>query len=122
MDSALDIVTNFCAAWARLDIDELSAYFTDDAVYHNIPVDPVVGRDAISAAIAAFTAGWDRVEFELRNVVADGPVVMTERIDHFVSPDRTVSLPVMGTFELAGGHIAAWRDYFDLNQFMSQLA
>jgi limonene-1,2-epoxide hydrolase len=27
----------------------------------------------------------------------------------------------MGTFELRDGKIAAWRDYFDLNQYMSQL-
>ena len=33
----------------------------------------------------------------------------------------TIELPVMGTFEGVDGKIAAWRDYFDLNQFMSQL-
>jgi limonene-1,2-epoxide hydrolase len=27
----------------------------------------------------------------------------------------------MGTFELAGGKISAWRDYFDLAQFQKQL-
>jgi limonene-1,2-epoxide hydrolase len=27
----------------------------------------------------------------------------------------------MGTFEVKGGKIVAWRDYFDLNQYMSQL-
>ena len=27
----------------------------------------------------------------------------------------------MGAFEVAGEQIAGWRDYFDLNQFMSQL-
>jgi limonene-1,2-epoxide hydrolase len=27
----------------------------------------------------------------------------------------------MGTFEVRDGKIAAWRDYFDLNQYMSQL-
>jgi limonene-1,2-epoxide hydrolase len=27
----------------------------------------------------------------------------------------------MGTFEVSGDKITAWRDYFDLNQFMSQI-
>jgi limonene-1,2-epoxide hydrolase len=27
----------------------------------------------------------------------------------------------MGTFEVRDGGISAWRDYFDLNQFASQL-
>jgi limonene-1,2-epoxide hydrolase len=120
--SPIEIVSNFCAAWSSLDIDEIVGYFDDDAVYHNIPVDPVVGRENIREMIVGFTAGWDRVEFEVRHVVADNDVVLTERVDHFVSPERRVSLPVMGTFELDGGLIKAWRDYFDLNQFMSQLS
>jgi limonene-1,2-epoxide hydrolase len=27
----------------------------------------------------------------------------------------------MGTFELSDGKISAWRDYFDMQQYMSQL-
>jgi limonene-1,2-epoxide hydrolase len=27
----------------------------------------------------------------------------------------------MGIFEIEGGRIRAWRDYFDMNQFQSQL-
>jgi len=115
----LTVVQNFCAAWSKLDIDQMMGYFHADAVYHNIPVDPVVGRDNIREMIVGFTAGWDRIDFEIRHAAAEGDVVLTERVDHFVSTERTVSLPVMGTFELEGGLIRAWRDYFDLNQFMS---
>jgi limonene-1,2-epoxide hydrolase len=121
MTDALDVVTRFCAAWPRVDVDELCGHFTDDAVYHNIPVDPVVGRDNIRATIAGFIAGVDKVEFEVRHAVADGDVVLTERVDHFHLPGKVISLPVMGTFEVVDGQIAAWRDYFDLNQFMTQL-
>jgi limonene-1,2-epoxide hydrolase len=117
----LDVVTNFCATWSKLDFDEMISYFHADAVYHNIPVDPIAGRDNIKEMIVGFCAGWDRVDFEVRHAVANGDVVLTERVDHFVSAERTVSLPVMGTFELEGGLIKAWRDYFDLNQFMNQL-
>jgi limonene-1,2-epoxide hydrolase len=58
----------------------------------------------------------------VHHIVADGPVVLTERTDVFVLPNVTIELPVMGTFEVRDGKIAAWRDYFDLNQFMSQLS
>jgi limonene-1,2-epoxide hydrolase len=27
----------------------------------------------------------------------------------------------MGTFEISGGKINAWRDYFDMNQFTSRM-
>ena len=49
-------------------------------------------------------------------------VVLTERVDVFELPDKTIELPVMGTFEVRDGKIAAWRDYFDLQQYMNQLA
>jgi limonene-1,2-epoxide hydrolase len=121
MTTPLETVTAFCEAWPRLDLDELAAFFAEDAVYHNIPVDPVVGREAIRATVEGFTAGIDRVEFELVHTAVAGDVVLTERIDRFFAPGRQITLPVMGAFEVRDGLIAAWRDYFDLNQFMSQL-
>jgi limonene-1,2-epoxide hydrolase len=117
----IELVRRFCEDWSAGDYDALLEYFTDDAVYHNIPVDPVVGRDAIRAMVGMFTAGVDRIEFEVRNIAAAGDVVLTERLDVFVTGDHRIELPVMGTFEVRGGKIAAWRDYFDLNQYMSQL-
>jgi limonene-1,2-epoxide hydrolase len=126
--SALELVQRFCDEWSGGDLDAIVAYFTDDATYHNIPVDPVSGKEAIKATIAGFTAGVDKIEFRVHHIVADGSavedrtVVLTERTDVFVTAAKTIELPVMGTFEVAGDKIAAWRDYFDLNQFMSQLA
>ena len=114
--------TDFCAAWEKGDIDALIDYFTDDAVYHNIPVDPVIGKDAIRATFAMFTTGVERIEFRVLNIVGDGNIVLTERVDVFVLPNKTIELPVMGTFEVRDGKIAAWRDYFDLNQYMQQLS
>ena len=52
---------------------------------------------------------------------ADGPVVMTERVDVFKLADKSFELPVMGVFEVSDGKITAWRDYFDMNQFTSQM-
>ena len=121
-ETPIELVRHFCAAWSQLDLDALSGYFTDDAVYHNIPLDPVVGRDNIKATIGGFTAGVEKIEFRVLHIVADGPLVLTERVDVFVTPLVTIELPVMGAFEVSDGRISVWRDYFDLNQFMSQLA
>ncbi|GAB3849917.1 limonene-1,2-epoxide hydrolase family protein [Dactylosporangium cerinum] len=100
-------------------------FFTDDAVYHNIPLAPVAGREAIANTIASFIRpgppGIERIEFRVINIAADGPVVMTERVDVFTLPDKSFELPVMGTFEVSDGKIKAWRDYFDMNQFTSRM-
>jgi limonene-1,2-epoxide hydrolase len=121
-DSPIDIVRRFCAAWSNINADELGEYFTDDAVYHNIPIVPVSGRDTIKSTIAGFTGGVEKIEFQVRNIVADGPIVLTERVDVFVLPQGKVELPVMDAFEVRDGKIAAWRDYFDMKQFMDQMA
>jgi limonene-1,2-epoxide hydrolase len=115
-----DIVRRFCDTWGTGDLDAIMAFFADDAVYHNIPLQPVQGVATIRDTIAGFMAGVDRIEFRVLALAADGDVVLTERVDAFISAARTVELPVMGTFELRDGRIAAWRDYFDLNQFLSQ--
>jgi limonene-1,2-epoxide hydrolase len=121
-ETPIDIVRRFCTAWSNINADELAEYFTDDAVYHNIPIAPVTGRDTIKSTIAGFTGGVEKIEFRLRNIVADGPIVLTERVDVFVLPQGAIELPVMGTFEVRDGKIAAWRDYFDMKQFMDQMA
>jgi limonene-1,2-epoxide hydrolase len=117
-----ETVAAFCAAWERLDLDELLGYFADDAVYHNIPVDPVVGTEAIRAMMTMFTTGVDRIEFRVTHLAARDHVVLTERVDVFTLPGKQITLPVMGTFEVRDGLITAWRDYFDMAQYMSQLA
>ena len=121
-DEPTDIVRRFCDAWGTADLDELLSYLADDVVYHNIPLDPHHGVDEVRAAIEAFTSGVDKITFRTDNIAADGNVVLTERVDSFFIPGgKVIDIPVMGTFEVADGKIAAWRDYFDLNQFMSQM-
>jgi limonene-1,2-epoxide hydrolase len=120
-DSPTETVKKFCDAWSDGDLDALMAFFADDAVYHNIPIDPVTGVDTIRATIAGFTQGVEKVEFRVDNIAADGDVVLTERVDVFHLPGNTIELPVMGTFEVKDGKITAWRDYFDMQQFMSQM-
>jgi limonene-1,2-epoxide hydrolase len=120
-ESPLELVQRFCDTFAGGDLDVLMAFFAEDAIYHNIPVDPVQGVDAIRATIEGFSGGVERVEFEVLAIAADGGTVLTERIDSFFLPGKRIDLPVMGTFEVADAKITAWRDYFDLNQFMSQL-
>jgi limonene-1,2-epoxide hydrolase len=118
----IEVVRRFCAVWSNVNPDDIAEFFTDDAVYHNIPMDPLTGRDTIKSFIAGFAGGAEQIDFRVRNIVADGDVVLTERVDVFVMPNGKVELPVMGAFEVRDGKIAAWRDYFDMKQFMDQMS
>lgn len=120
-DSPIDVVRRFCAAWAVGDIDAIVDFFSAEAVYHNIPLAPVVGPEQIRATIEGFTGGVESIEFRVEAIAANGPTVLTERVDIFEFPNGRIELPVMGTFEVVDGRITAWRDYFDLQQFLSQM-
>ena len=108
---------NLLAARGQLRARSECSFFSEDAVYNNGPLEPVKGREAIQATLAAFMAMGGQVGVDITHIVADGPIVMTERVDHFIVAGKTISLPVMGIFEVHDGVITAWRDYFDLNQF-----
>ena len=70
MESPIEVVRRFCAAWSdNVGAADLAAFFTDDAVYHNIPLAPVTGREAIASTIASFirpgAPGIERIEFQI---------------------------------------------------------
>lgn len=113
--SADTVVTEFCALWSTPDVDQIVEWFTEDAVYHNIPMPPVQGHAAIREFIAGFVAAFDGIDFTVHHQIAQGELVMNERTDVMRRKDGfEIALPVMGVFEVRGGRIAAWRDYFDM--------
>lgn len=113
--SADDLVTEFCRLWASPDADKLAAYFTEDAVYHNIPMQPLHGRAAIKDFIEGFTVALDGIDFRIHRQLSNGELVMNERTDVLRRKDGgEIHLPVAGIFEVQEGRIAAWRDYFDM--------
>ncbi len=119
-----DIITAFVHEFdtAEPDADKLASYFTEDAVYHNIPMQPVTGREAIKTTLGGMKAMMLSAGWEVIHQVAEGDVVMNERVDRFTVNGRQVEVKVMGVFELRDGKIAAWRDYFDLAGFQKSMA
>lgn len=118
-----ELVTEFCALWANPDLETILSYFTEDAVYHNIPMAPAEGLAAIRELLPMMLDGMEGIDFIVHRQVADGNVVMNERTDVMRRTNGgRVELPVMGTFEVRDGRIAAWRDYFDLATVTAGLA
>ncbi|MFQ5563967.1 MAG: nuclear transport factor 2 family protein [Parvularculaceae bacterium] len=116
------IVRRFIADWSSLDADRLVAYFTEDGVYHNMPIAPVAGQAALRKFIAAFIANWDSTDWEILNLAVDGERVYVERIDRTIVVGTPVNLPCFGVFEMRGGKIAEWRDYFDMATYTKAVA
>jgi limonene-1,2-epoxide hydrolase len=80
---------------------------------NSIPMKPVIGRAAIRDDFARFLPQFDVIQWELLHQVASGNLVMDERTDTFSIGERALTFRVLGVFEVTGGLITAWRDYFD---------
>jgi limonene-1,2-epoxide hydrolase len=122
MESNERVIREFLAAWARLDAAELTGYFTDDIVYHNMPGAPVAGREDVTKRIRAFLSGWTETSWDVLNLLCAGDLVMVERVDRTKSGDKSVDLPCVGVFLMRDGKIAVWRDYFDLATYQRAMA
>jgi limonene-1,2-epoxide hydrolase len=116
MASAEQVVRDFCAAASRRDPEAMRQFFSDDVVYHNIPMDPAEGIDATMDVLRMFMGMCEELEFEIHHLASDGSTVLTERTDRFTLQGKTAPLPVMGAFHVLDGKITAWRDYFDMAQ------
>ncbi|HLK86477.1 MAG TPA: limonene-1,2-epoxide hydrolase family protein [Candidatus Binataceae bacterium] len=114
------VVSDFCRVWSALNIDKVMEFFADDAVYHNMMLDPARGKAAIRKTIDGFMPGTTKVEFKILTTASAGNLIFNERVDSFVVNGRPIAVPVAGVFELAEGKIKAWRDYFDLATYMKQ--
>ena len=123
MSANIRLVTEFINSWKEKDVDKTLAYFTEDAEYINIPIDPPNhGKAAIRAVFEEFMGTAEAIEFVIhyQGETAEG-LVMNERTDRFLIGGKWVDLPVMGIFEITDDKISKWRDYFDMNQFTSQM-
>lgn len=121
--SNTNIVQDFIAAVCRNQKDEILAFFSDDARYHNIPLEPRIGKAEIWQELEIIQGQASDIEWPLHNIAeAANGNVLTERTDRFKVNDKWVEIPVMGVFEIVDGKITGWRDYFDLQMVSSQFA
>lgn len=116
--SPSDIVKSFIAAIARKDFDAALRHVADDCEYENMPMAKVRGHAGMRAVLEPFLAPTLENEFVVLREAADGEIVFLERLDRHRLADRWVELPVTGVWEVRGGKIAVWRDYFDLATIM----
>jgi limonene-1,2-epoxide hydrolase len=121
-EDAERVVLDMLDTFHKHDAEALRPFFTDDVVYHNIPMDPAVGIEATIAFIDGFFGMFPNTVIETIHLAVRDNVVLTERIDTFTVGDLVAALPVMGTFEVRDGRICAWRDYFDLAQVTNMLS
>ncbi len=118
----LETVHAFMTAAANRDYDTALGLLTDDVEYQNMPLPPVHGAAAVKETLEMLLASAESSEWVVHREAASGDLVLNERTDRFLVNGNWLELPVAGVFELRDGRIALWRDYFDLETIMKQMA
>ena len=123
MGDPIEVVRGFCDAMRSRDPEALRSYLADDVTYQNTGMPAQKGvEDVLGDLAGQFGMFPDSYEYRMQNVVGDGEVVLTERIDMMKGADGKVhGVPVMGTFIVRDGRIARWTDYFDTGLVVKML-
>ena len=105
----VQVVGDFCAAWASHDIDRIMSFFGENCAYRMTEAqEPTKGRQAVTDRIKSFL---DKVQsFDVMETFAKGPMVFNERHDHFMGGPLKMWHGV-GVFFLQRGKIVEWSDY-----------
>ena len=120
--SPSEIVTAFIEAIERKDVAAAAAMVSPSISYENMPMDPIVGREAMAATLEMFLGNANEVDWVIVRQHEVGNVVFNERIDRFQIGSGWLELPLAGVFEVDGaGLITLWRDYFDMGSYQRQL-
>jgi len=118
-------IAAFCDIWPQVwqqqDLLPMLDYFTDDIVWQDIPGETRTGKRACIDFMMPFVKKAKYFRMEPRNILADGDLVMVERVDYLEFKGVDTVLPVVAVFEMEDGKIKLWRDYFDNNMFERQL-
>jgi limonene-1,2-epoxide hydrolase len=117
-----ETVAAFLAALERLDVDAAMAFAAKDISYQNVPLRPARGYNAVEKQLKTLFGRCTGFEARISHLAADGPIVLTERVDVLKFRAWEAEFWVCGTFEVRDGRIVLWRDYFDWATFLAASA
>lgn len=110
-DANVALVKEFCAVWSTRDVTRALPFLADDCVYRMTErTPPVSGHDGVAARLKPALDDASLVEFRILDVKASGPIVITHRIDRFMT-SRPFTWEGVGVFFLKDGRIKEWTDY-----------
>jgi limonene-1,2-epoxide hydrolase len=110
-------VETFLYALQDEDFDTADSLMADNIEWQNVGIPTIRGRRRVTKI---FRSGVGRMRFEVKfhRIAAEGNAVLTERTDALIVGPLRLQFWVCGVFELHGGKITLWRDYFDFFDVM----
>ena len=107
-----EIIRSWVETFNQADADAMAAFYTDDAVNHQVNQGPITGKEAIRAK---FREEFDTADMVciIENIFEDGDWAILEWKD-------PLGLRGCGFFRMENGKIAFQRGYWDMLSFLRQ--
>jgi limonene-1,2-epoxide hydrolase len=122
MSTDKEIVAKFWEDLYTRDWDVVAAYFGDTSEYTDMPTPPDDVARGAAQIVARLRVGLEplaSIGHDVKTVVAEGGVVVTEHVEHWEWPTgERAALPFVSVQELSNGTIVRWWDYWDLGTLM----
>lgn len=110
--SNIRLVDRFCAAWEAMDLAQVTATMTVDAVYRQSQdTSPVSGHQALIDMMQPWIESSHAITYEVLDSFARGPVVINHRIDIYHSDTNHLEWEGVGLFLIEDGLIREWQDF-----------
>lgn len=108
----VQLVRDFCASWSTRDLTRVFPHLASDCVYRMTETTPpVTGHAGVTEKLGSWMQSSDRIEFQILETFALGPIVINRRIDRFISTTRPLTWEGTGVFFCKNGKIVEWSDY-----------
>jgi limonene-1,2-epoxide hydrolase len=108
----IGLVDRFCAAWEAMDLAQVTATMTADAVYRQSQdTPPVTGHQAVIDLMQPWIESSNAITYEILETFARGPVVINHRIDIYHSETNHLEWEGVGLFLIEDGLIREWQDF-----------
>jgi limonene-1,2-epoxide hydrolase len=113
-ESPVALVRQFLNQLAAGDLDAAVSLLATDVDYINVSMPTIHGRDRVRKVLGA-AMGLSSAGFEVyfHSISAEDGAVLTERTDVLTLGPWRAQFWVCGRFEVRGGEILLWKDYFD---------
>jgi limonene-1,2-epoxide hydrolase len=107
----LKLVADFCSSWSTRDTTRILPFLATDCVYRMTETTPPAnGHDGVVQKLKQWLDDSSLVEFKILDAKASGPIVITHRIDRFITK-QPLTWEGVGVFFVKDGKIKEWSDY-----------
>ena len=119
MSEKMETIKAMMQANVERDDKKFLGFLTDDIVYHfHVGSRPLIGKEWVQKFLNKYREITADVKWRIDRFAETDNELFVEGYEEYLDTrsNEMIAHPYMGIFEFRDGKIAAWRDYFEMDQ------